>query len=74
MTHAKVNIVILEASYNFNNYFFETSAAPDKIYLSDFNNETFKKRFLNSRGLSHCKTNLSKVTIKGFKIKEDEKE
>ena len=74
MAHLNINIVELRILFAGTTFYFETTAPPDYVYLKDFQNNRYKERFLKSRGLEFNKKNSTQTEIKGFKIKEDEKE
>ena len=53
MAHLNINIVELKIIFNGLIYYFETTATPDRVYLTDFNNSIYINRFLTSHGNPH---------------------
>jgi hypothetical protein len=74
MAHLNINIVELKINFNGIYYYFETTATPDRVYLTDFNNRLYIDRFLMSQGKERNPKNLKGTKIISFKIKENEKE
>lgn len=68
-THRNINIVVLDFEFSGFKWFIETTATPDKVHLSDFNNDMYKKRCLMSIGNSGIERHLKNTKITGFKIK-----
>ena len=72
MAHLNINIVELKIIFNGLIYYFETTAAPDRVYLTDFNNSLYIGRFLTSHGKEKNPKNLKITKIISFKINENQ--
>lgn len=72
MAHLKINIVELKICFNGFLYYFETTATPDRVYLTDFNNSLYIKRFLISQGKERNTKNLKGTKVISFKINKNQ--
>jgi hypothetical protein len=72
MVHLNINIVELKVNFNGLIYYFETTATPDRVYLTDFNNSLYIGRFLIAQGKEKNKKNLKAIKIISFKINENQ--